>query len=363
MRIIYDNIIYTLQRYGGISVVWSNLLQRMLKREDCKITALEYEGAENNNISRRTIHIPNDVLHLVKSKFLKITRYFDPSASVIDLCGRESPFIFHSSYYRICKHKNAINVTTVHDFTYEYFERNPLARFIHCSQKHRAIRRSDHVVCISENTRNDLLKLMPDVNPAKVSVIYNGVDRRFHRQDNGQYDYFALFVGNRKSYKNFIAILKPLSKCDICLKIVGKSLTKEEKKALTNSGIKYDYCGMVSGEELNNLYNRAFCLIYPSLYEGFGLPVIEAQMAGCPVIAYNASSIPEIIGDKRLLINQIDAETLKEKFSMLSNPTIREDIIVSGIRNAQRFTWKKMEDEYYHLYKHLLQQKQFSTKL
>lgn len=354
MKIIYDNIIYTLQRYGGISVVWSNLLQRIMRRTDCDITALEYEGAERFNLSRQTFHIPAARLYLRGGRWAGIARYMNPTSSSVGRLAGDKPFIFHSSYYRTCSHKKAVNVTTVHDFTYEYFARNPLARLVHCSQKHRAIRHSDHIVCISENTRADLLKLLPDISPEKVSVIYNGVDHRFHREDGAKCQQYALFVGNRDGYKNFIPMLKPLSECAVSLKIAGKSLTRRETRALEACGISYEYCGMVNDTELNSLYNHALCLIYPSSYEGFGLPVIEAQMAGCPVIAYNASSIPEVIGDRRLLLDTLDTESLRARLTMLSDPTIRESIINAGLQNARRFTWEKMEEAYYKLYRQLL---------
>lgn len=354
MKIIYDNIIYTLQRYGGISVVWSNLMQRILRRPDCDITALEYEGAESFNLSRQTFHIPERKLHLCGARWARIARYMNPTSSSVGHLAGEGPFIFHSSYYRTCSHKRAVNVTTVHDFTYEYFVRNPLVRFFHCNQKHRAIRHSDHIVCISENTRADLLRLLPDICPEKVSVIYNGVDQRFHKENGAECQHYALFVGNRDGYKNFIPLLKPLSECAVSLKIAGKSLTRREIRALDACGISYEYCGMVTDTELNSLYNHALCLIYPSSYEGFGLPVIEAQMAGCPVIAYNASSIPEIIGDKRLLLDTLDTESLRARITMLYDPLTRESIIKAGIKNAQRFTWENMEEAYYKLYRMLL---------
>ena len=354
MKIIYDNIIYSLQRYGGISIVWSNLLQRILLHDDCDIHILEYEGAEQHNISRKTLELPSKIVHKLGSCMIRLNRYLNPSVPYTKAGIGDEPFIFHSSYYRTCSHKRAVNVTTVHDFTYEYFVRNPLVRFFHCNQKHRAIRHSDHIVCISENTRADLLRLLPDICPEKVSVIYNGVDQRFHRENGAECQHYALFVGNRDGYKNFIPLLKPLSECAVSLKIAGKSLTRREIRALDACGISYEYCGMVTDTELNSLYNHALCLIYPSSYEGFGLPVIEAQMAGCPVIAYNASSIPEIIGDKRLLLDTLDTESLRARITMLYDPLTRESIIKAGIKNAQRFTWENMEEAYYKLYRMLL---------
>lgn len=353
-NIVYDNIIFSLQRYGGISVVWANLLQRVFNNNDFNIHILEYEGAAKYNISRKNLNFSPAILKTLSHTLLIIKRYINPKSSIVDFNISNDKFIFHSSYYRTCSCTNAINITTVHDFTYEFFVNNPFIRFFHCYQKHKAIRVAQHIVCISENTRNDLLKLLPDINPDKVSVIYNGVDKRFNYCPEIETEDFILFVGNRDGYKNFMAIISPLKDCHRTLKIVGKPLTKKELAVLEKSKIKYSYCGIVSDEELNNLYNRAFCLIYPSKYEGFGLPIIEAQMAGCPVIAYNASSIPEVIGDKRLLVDDFTIESIKQKIKLLENKDVRLSIIKRGLKNASRFTWDAMTEQYCNLYKRLI---------
>ena len=95
-------------------------------------------------------------------------------------------------------------------------------------------------------------------------------------------------------------------------------------------------------------------MIYSSLYEGFGLPVIEAQMAGCPVIALNASSIPEVIGDKRLLVEQFTAASLSEKLTMLEDSDFRTEVIETGLKKANEFSWEKMVQQYLDLYQSLL---------
>ena len=353
MKIIYDNLIFSWQRFGGISVVWSNLLQRMLQRQ-ANIGILEYESAEEHNISRKSLSIPSNIITTLDKRFLKLKRYLNPSPSLIK---EQEKFIFHSSYYRTMNHPDAVNITTVHDFSYELFESNKLARFIHCWQKHRAIRHSDHIVCISENTRKDLFRILPDISANKVSVIYNGIDSRFHQIPNHTASQnFVLYVGKRDRYKNFNALINPLAQLGLYLKIVGPQLTTEEIKTMKTAGLKYDYCGVVSDEQLNQLYNDAFCLLYTSLYEGFGLPILEAQQAGCPVIAYNASSIPEVIGDKRLLLNSITKEELEEKIAILNSPLHRKKIIEKGIQNAARFSWDKMVDEYEKLYNLMLKE-------
>ncbi|MCM1078145.1 MAG: glycosyltransferase family 4 protein [Bacteroidales bacterium] len=344
MKIIYDNIIYALQRCGGISVVWSNLITRCLKKGDGNISFLDYE---HENISRSDISLPEENIIKKKLHVPSIQRFINPSGR--DFRTNE-PFIFHSSYYRTLNRPNAINVTTVHDFVYSFYVKNPVSRFLHCRQQYDAIRKSDIVVCISENTKKDLLQLLPDVSPEKVKVIYNGVDNRFRRIPGTAYKDYFLFVGNRGGYKNFTAIIEPVARCGFELRIVGPAITEEETALMKKHNLRYTYCGRVSDEELNKLYNEAFCFIYPSLYEGFGLPVLEAQMAGCPVLAVNTSSLPEVIGDKNLLLDEITYEALHDKVSLLKDPQTREKIIADGLKNATRFSWDKMTEEYMALY-------------
>ena len=163
---------------------------------------------------------------------------------------------------------------------------------------------------------------------------------------------YVLYVGKRDRYKNFNALIEPLAKLGYKLKIVGVPLSSTEIQLLDKARLKYEYCGIVSDTELNKLYNEAICLLYTSLYEGFGLPILEAQMAGCPVIAFNSSSIPEVIGDKELLLDDITVDTLRMKMEYVKNN--RDQIVRDGLENVKRFSWDKMADEYMDLYKKLL---------
>ncbi len=342
MKIVFDNIIYSLQQAGGISVVWTHLIKRVLEKWD-GLSFIEYDGV--HNIARKDITIPSDIIELRSRKFMNLKRYLNPKVS------SSEPFIFHSSYFRTCSHPLAINITTVHDFTYEYFVKNPIKRWIHCKQKHQAIRKADMVVCISENTRNDLFKILPDIPHEKVHVIYNGVDDSFHQLDKHATEPYVLFVGKRDPYKNFDKIIEPISETGMELHIVGSPLNKNEKSLMQNFKCTYKYHGFVSNEELNTLYNHAFCLLYPSEYEGFGLPVLEAQKAGCPVIAFNGSSIKEIIGDNTLLLQTTTKDEIIKKMHILTDPTTRQQVISRGIENSRNYSWDRMTNSYISLYK------------
>ena len=345
MKIYFDNIIYTLQKAGGISVVWTNLIKNvLLNKTPFSYTFLEYNNS-TNNICRKNIYIPTEYIKKIRTKYLKILRYFNPTIESSD------KFIFHSSYYRICKNKNAINITTVHDFTYEFFNKNYIKRKIHQYQKFNAIKKADIIVCISQNTKKDLLHFLPDIDDNKIKVIYNGVNEEFYYKGDKTYDNFVLFVGQRKGYKNFNTCIKPIADEGYTLYIVGGGkLTSKEKEKLENLKCNYKTFENISNEELNLLYNKAYCLVYPSLYEGFGLPVVEAQKAGCPVIAVNSSSIPEVIGDTRMLVEQATLKSITAKLKELKNPAFRDEIIKKGIETAKLFSWTKMTQEYIKLY-------------
>lgn len=347
--LIFDNIIFSLQRAGGISAVWSNLISN-IQKTGAPLLCLEYEDAIQN-IFRNNINIPHENIYSLGRKASKWHEFVSPSINL------NEKFIFHSSYFRVCPNKNAINIATVHDFIYEQGKPN-LKQKIRILLDYMAIRRSDAVVCVSESTRKDLFKYLPDINPEKVSVIHNGVSDYFSQLNESpypQYSDYLLFVGGRQSYKNFKFLVESLSLSDFKLLICGAPLSKEEIRLLDKyiSG-RYNTIVFPSNEDLNAIYNSVYALVYPSSYEGFGIPVLEAQRAGCPVIALNASSIPEVIGDDALLMTNLSVDDLYTKLEELKHPSRRGQLIDSGLTNSMRFSWDKMASEYLQLYNNLL---------
>lgn len=352
MNIIFDNIIFALQKSGGISTVWKELLVRCLKKkQNIKTTCINYSNQNINSDINFNLSdfIINKKLQFSWSRYLPI------------YLNNNTTFIFHSSYYRICKNPHAINITTIHDFTYEYFNHG-LKKWIHSWQKKYAILHSDYIICISENTKKDLLKFIPEIDSRKIFVVYNGVSEDYHRLKlqaniNHIIPYeplkYVLFIGSRAKYKNFELTVKAISQTNLNLVVVGPELNNREKHFIKKNfqEISKVYCvGHINNKTLNILYNNAFALIYPSLYEGFGIPVLEAQRAGCPAIACNNSSIPEIIGDKSLLMKEASIKELHRCLTILLNPNQRERIIKLGLDNSKRFSWDKMYNDILTIY-------------
>ena len=359
MKIIFDNIIFSLQKSGGISIVWKEFLRRIVKNNFFELQIIEFNNAQNN-FFRKQFSLENRKIQTKKSIFLFIKRYFDVNIKT------SKKIIFHSSYYRIAKGNNVINVTTVHDFTYEYFF-NGFAKKIHSWQKKRAILKSNGIICISENTKRDLLHFYPKIKENKIRVIYNGVDENFKKIDiNKPFDKnhffndfeYAIYVGDHKSkYKNFEVAVKACKIQEMKLLIIGGGkLTKKEISFLNNTlGIEnYKSILNVTSEDLNQYYNRAYCLLYPTVYEGFGIPVVEAQKARCPVIATYSSSIPEVIADTSLAIENPTPEKVAKKMEYLKlQSKERDNVIELGIDKSSKFSWDKTYLETIEFYKYL----------
>ena len=309
MNVIFDNIIFSLQRFGGISVVWNELLQRAQADKELNLTELDYR---NERLYRQ------------------LERYRIPDYMA------EKPSVFHSSYFRVLPQAGVHNVTTVHDLTYHFY-RKGLPKAVHLWEEARALKHSEAIICISENTKRDLLTFYPWVKEETIHVIYNGVSDDFYPIKNIEKKGYLLFIGNSSvSYKRY----------DIAQEVAKRT------------GLELVAARNVTSEELNKLYNEALCLLYPSDYEGFGLPILEAQKAGCPVIAQNYSSVPEVIGKGGLIVEHSSTEKIVQQMvekvnEVQSRPM--QGIIAAGIENAKRFSWDNTYEQTKNVYRQLLQ--------
>ena len=360
-KIYIDNIVFALQKSGGISVVWYELLKRLLTDPEIDLHMIDMP---NQNIFRKNLTIPSEVLceNNLSGYPLNIQRYLNPK---VDAKG-----VFHSSYYRTSSSGNSVNITTVHDFTYEYF-RTGIPRLIHQVQKSQAIKNSKKIICVSQNTKVDLLNLFPSIRSENVRVISNGVDlvyRPIEKDEtqllqicpfsSGEY---LLYVGERKSlYKNFTLAVNTSKLTNRPLMMVGGGpLSEKDNQILLNvlGKNRFKLLLGINNEQLNRIYNHALCLIYPSLYEGFGIPVLEAQGAGCPVITTNKSSIPEVAGVGAILLDEINENQFADAVKLLeNNSAFKNDLIEKGHQNAERFSWDKCYQETKQLYKEVYEE-------
>jgi mannosyltransferase len=331
--ITLDCIIFGLQRFGGISNYWAKLVEHV---------SVDPALAGSLVLPKHLTYRDFDAAWLQRMSVLRETldarigRYL--SAPTAD------GGVFHTSYYRLPRQRVGKYVVSVYDFTYERY-RTGLARFVHTKQKLASIRRADAVLCISESTRRDVIEFCPEVDAAKLHVIHLGVDgKAFYQESAGPSDaneQTVLFVGQRGGYKRFdLAIEAVRESPRLSLGVVGPTLTDEERTLLqARLGGRWHEFGPVSTADLRRLYSSAFAFIFPSDYEGFGLPILEAMACGCPVVAASLSSLPEVGGTAAYYAERQNGESYASALSALDSVAVREDAVRSGIKRAAQFDW------------------------
>jgi len=227
----------------------------------------------------------------------------------------------------------------------------------------------DFIIVDSYNTREDCIKYL-GISENKIGVTHLAADSRYcplkynikedlERDYNINYN-FILHVGTVEARKNIISILKALykvKKMGLNYKLVniGAMGWKHEKilEEIQKLNLEKDviFPGYVPDEDLIKFYNVADLLVYPSLYEGFGLPPLEAMACGTPVISSNTSSLPEVVGEAGIMVDPMDVGALTESiYRVLTNPNLQEDMRKKGLERSKMFTWEKTAKETWKIY-------------
>lgn len=329
MNIHIDGIIFSLQRHGGITVYFRELL-----------SYLELSGIQTTlTIDTPTLQQPPTLyedVRVVSYPSRMLERYRDARGSPVGA-------IFHSSYYRLPTNRSQPSVVTVHDFTYERFVQGP-ALWTHRRQKYAAIRQAQAIICISEATKDDLIEFVGVRPDQSVHVIHNGVSDIYRPLPCIKYNPLdLLFVGDRRGYKNFRLLLEALVYLgDMRVQCVGGGdLRDEEFKGLPISvKTRVSHLGYVTDEKLNEHYNRVAALVYPSAYEGFGIPVVEAMRAGCPVVCIDSKAVVEV-GGAALCVSAdaSDPAALAQAVLRLDDDVERQRLRALGLALSQQFSW------------------------
>ncbi len=292
------------------------------------------------------------------------------------LARRHHLSVLHSPHYTLPLFASCKTIVTFHDMTFFlYPQLHRLYKKIFFRTAIRlSARRANAIIADSESTRQDILKIL-QVDPRKVTAIPLGVSpefkparsetaieeirRRFHLPDH-----ILLYVGVLEPRKNLATLIRAYAQLvqrgvDHFLVIVGRKgwMYKDLFRAIENLGLtgRIIFTGYVPEEDLPFLYNAADLFVYPSLYEGFGLPVLEAMACGVPVITSNVSSMPEIVGNAGLLQNPHNTDEWADAMQrVLTDRTLRDTLAHKGLERSKLFSWERTARETLAVYEHVV---------
>jgi glycosyltransferase involved in cell wall biosynthesis len=281
------------------------------------------------------------------------------------LLRRERADLFHTPHYVLPPLVGCPSVVTIHDCIHLLFPQYlpsrlayAYARGVMWSAAHRAAR----ILTVSEASKRDIRRFF-EVPEQKIEVIYNAIDERFgvapHEEEVARIreryqldEAFMLYVGNIKPHKNLERLIDALHQLrgegfdHLRLLIIGDEISKYAtlRRAVHHFKLHKHvrFLGFVPDRTLAVLYRLAAVFVFPSLYEGFGLPPLEAMASGTPVVTSNVSSLPEVMGDAAVLIDPYDPAAIASGIrSVLANPAHRADLVARGLARARDFSWER----------------------
>jgi glycosyltransferase involved in cell wall biosynthesis len=351
MHIAYDSQIFRLQENGGISKYFVKVIENLVLENDVCITVLsgihKNEYLKHSNINYSGVFYFNFIRKLISNRFYDYTSAYNFFLEKNKLSAKKIDII-HQTYngYELHKPINTKCIITIHDLIYEKYPNDFSDTQEVLIRKKASIENADHIICVSKNTQTDLINYYK-VDISKTTVVYHGVEK-FEKQNDRLFLFpYILYVGKRNGYKNFkntlVAFENTKLKQDAKLICFGSSaFSQEETDLITYLGLTNDIVYFKGSDiELINLYQHAVFLIYPSIYEGFGLPVLEAMANDCPVICSDRSSLPEVSNNCALEINCEDITSVSRAMDKLFyDNDLRNKLIKLGSENVKKYTWK-----------------------
>lgn len=366
MKISFDHQIFSMQRYGGISRYFFELARSLaeITFDDVEVN-INSPFYVNKYLSGASSSM--GVFGWSMPELRGAERFCSGVNSVLSpiIMNALQPDIVHETYYsnRPSAPRSCRTVITVYDMIHElfpqYFSMQDRTRDI----KRLAVERADHVICISEHTRQDLVRLL-DVPVEKTSVVHLGFSLTTSETEDVQAPArpYLLYVGVRDGYKNFEKLLQAyasqpwLKENFDLIAFGGGGFTAYERAVIE----RLDVVARVhqqggSDQVLATCYKQAALFVYPSLYEGFGIPPLEAMSYGCPVVCSNTSSIPEVVGAAARMFDPGSMESLATALvGVLQSPETCQELRRLGLARVNEFSWNRCARETHSIYQRVL---------
>jgi glycosyltransferase involved in cell wall biosynthesis len=366
MKVLYDHQIFASQKYGGISRYFYELTKELNNTKDIEIN-ISLLLSNNYYLSDKQYTKHYELLPTWNFKGKR--RFFNlfNELHTVNKLKKQNFDIFHPTYYDpyFLKHlNNKPFVLTVYDMIHEKFSEMFSAKDKTTEQKKLLVEKATKIIAISQSTKKDLIEIF-GINEAKIEVVYLGnsmVPKTDIKLGVDIPKRYLLFVGGRSAYKNFDRFINSISyilKKDPELFVLcaggGKFNSRENQLFLdlgiSNQVLQYN----LDDDSLAYLYKNALAFIFPSLYEGFGIPILESFACGCPLLCSDVSSLPEIAGNAACYFDPHSEDSIKNSvIKVLEDSSFREALIDKGFEQLKKFSWEQTVMETKKIYESIL---------
>lgn len=378
IKILFDHQIFDSQRIGGISRYHFEIISRLKENSILPVKVSQNEYLKNASF----ITLKNDKysfenffpnknfkgkgkLFNIRNKIFR-KKPISNKDEVIKKLKEQDFDVFHPTYYDtyFLEYLNKKPfVITIHDMIYEKYPELFFNFQETIENKKELINKATHIIAISQNTKSDIMQLY-NIEASKISVIYHGssleknsVSLLKFKQKFGTY---ILYTGSRNIYKNFYFMINSISdyikENNINIVCTGIPFSKEETKIFTHLGIqKYVFHHFSTESELYYLYHDAAAFIFPSYYEGFGIPILESFEAGCPLVCSNTSCFPEIAQDAAYYFNPKSKQEILQAIDKALTST-SSCKISKGFQILNQFTWEESAKKHFEVYRNIATQ-------
>ena len=381
MRVLYDHQAFTLQKYGGVSRCFVELYKNLPKEVDARILVHESDNVylrEAIGVHPKGYHFNHFIchwrfpgkyrLHIMADKFRKHKFYPEYNTNyVFEELSKGDFDIFHPTYYSdyFLPYLNGKPfVLTIHDMIPELYPQYYGQDNIQIVMKRKLAPLAKAIIAVSENTKQDIIRIL-GIPAEKIHVIYHGCSLPIVKETSSPFPFpYILYVGARWTYKNFIPFAKSMAPIlrkykNLHVVCTSSDFDNEEKALFEGLGIadRFVHQWIGNDSDLFALYRHATCFVYPSEYEGFGIPILEAYQADCPVILSRRSCFPEIAGDAAIYF---DMDARQDNLSgimatfMEMNRDERECLLEKQRQRLSLFSWEQSAQKLAQVYNSII---------
>lgn len=362
VRVAVDEQIFAIQAYGGISRVFAELARQFVEVSTFNV---ELSALRTPIVNRYVLDSPRLVSAL--SARTAMNEWTALAAYMARIRTHPSADIVHNTFYLphgLAPIHGAKRIVTVHDMIPELLP-HTRRRLDRLTLKRKYVHQADHIICVSDATRRDLLSVYPEIS-VPISVVHSAVDQAFQPGAPALTDLpeqYLLFVGHRTQYKDAAALFRAFARIaadfpDVHLVCIGGgAFTKDERLLLARLGVNHRVRqDVLSDPRMPAAYGNALAFVFPSRFEGFGLPVLEAMACGAPTLLAEATALPEVGADAAMYFPIGDDRALSDLLAeVLSNRTLREELRTLGLERASTFSWKRTARETKQVYDQAVQ--------